>query len=832
LVMQGTILNLWREVSLVCLLVCGTLVDGACAAPRGLSFEHEGARESIQVCEGEVEAVEGTVYVYATIQMGPSNPLNYVNGMPEWRPDGAVVAPEGPGDVDSAGGEELVPGGFVIQEQKPLPEGHPQFLETIALGSKVEGQFTPVVRFGLADDRRGEEQAHVTAWLSDGYIDYFAPYVRPNTSYDFKLRLDLKRQRMSAWVSGRGDDDWFLVAEDVILHSEAAKINWVEVELYPDAPPIEGLMVRSRPWAPGERVRPHPLAKKNRAVGPNRGFTFQSMRSTWRKPGKHVTIARAQGVHYGFPEVAQAGPNHLVCVWRNGSHTGGAGGNSIAHSYDLGRTWSEPELLDPQGQGHCPRLQTLKDGTLLLLDDVGSTKIYFRRSADGGQTWRSLPGFDPVAAGGSSQCYVPGRILELADGSWLLSTSCYFPLPDGSRTEKLDFYRSADQGQTWKFWSGPLASPPHTLSEPTTIEMKSGRLVVYARESRGDGMPGAKAYSNDMGNTWVFQDLPFPITGRTCADFLQDGRVMMTFRSGVGRAALRAWIGDADDRTGAQPAGGHYNDRHSVGLRDGALHIDNDGMCGQFTMYNLRPPDTDQATLELTFEVQVLANAGRASSVAVPFAGILRVFPDHVVMAHDPSLWAEVTSGQFHTYRVLSRVGRMELYIDGQLAWDTDKGDSSLTSFAWTHISSYALAFGNEPRGQYETFGSKFYRYNNAHPDVYPANIAPEVTGHSIWRRMEAVTDDPQVGRRVTSWVAEQDGFPDQYQLDHIIEVEASANGHDQGYSGWVQLDDGRIFVVNYTDDTSAASRPSPHMFGVTWIRGTFLELSDLPPVD
>ena len=81
------------------------------------------------------------------------------------------------------------------------------------------------------------------------------------------------------------------------------------------------------------------------------------------------------------------------------------------------------------------------------------------------------------------------------------------------------------------------------------------------------------------------------------------------------------------------------------------------------------------------------------------------------------------------------------------------------------------------------------------------------------------------------SWSAARDGFPDQHQLDHIVEVEASVNGHEQGYSGWTQLDDGRIFVVHYTDDTAPASSSNPHMFGVPWIRGTFLELDDLPPL-
>lgn len=114
--------------------------------------------------------------------------------------------------------------------------------------------------------------------------------------------------------------------------------------------------------------------------------------------------------------------------------------------------------------------------------------------------------------------------------------------------------------------------------------------------------------------------------------------------------------------------------------------------------------------------------------------------------------------------------------------------------------------------------------------DVYPANLTAEVTGYSIWKTFSAVYDDPQTTRQELSWSAAKDRFPDQYQLDHIVEVEASAAGHDQGYSEWTQLDDGRIFVVHYTDDASAASRVNPHNFGVPWIHGTFLSLSDLPP--
>jgi len=97
-----------------------------------------------------------------------------------------------------------------------------------------------------------------------------------------------------------------------------------------------------------------------------------------------------------------------------------------------------------------------------------------------------------------------------------------------------------------------------------------------------------------------------------------------------------------------------------------------------------------------------------------------------------------------------------------------------------------------------------------------------------VWKRFEAILIDPEGERETLSWSA-KDGFPDQYQLDNLIDIDASVSGHEQGYSGWVQLPDGRIFVAHYTDDTSEAGTPNPHQFGIPWIRGTFLELADLP---
>ena len=152
----------------------------------------------------------------------------------------------------------------------------------------------------------------------------------------------------------------------------------------------------------------------------------------------------------------------------------------------------------------------------------------------------------------------------------------------------------------------------------------------------------------------------------------------------------------------------------------------------------------------------------------------------------------------------------------------TDKLDTATGQQPWTpaQISLHQLTFGNEASGC----------DRNDRSALFPPHLPADVTGYSIWRSYSLTLDDPHTGKFVGSWSADSGEFPDQYQLDHMIEVEASANGLDQGYSGWAELDDGRIFVVNYTDDAAPAVRGGD--YGITWIRGTYLLPEDLPPGD
>jgi len=59
-----------------------------------------------------IEPVEKIVYVYATIEMGPVNPIKYVDGLPQWLPDSAPVSKTGKKD-DASGKVKM--GAFVME---------------------------------------------------------------------------------------------------------------------------------------------------------------------------------------------------------------------------------------------------------------------------------------------------------------------------------------------------------------------------------------------------------------------------------------------------------------------------------------------------------------------------------------------------------------------------------------------------------------------------------------------------------------------------------------------------------------------------------------------
>lgn len=740
-------------------------------------------------------------------------------------------------DVEGVRGEAYVYATFMMTPANPVPhqDGHPQAAQIVTVGERRASVFYPAVRFGIRDGSGlPGEQSQLVPWASDGRLDYFGGYARPQTPYDFKLKLDLRAGQVNVSSSGRGDDDWFLLVENAPLISPVSEINEARVEQFPQAADIESLLIRGEPWATGESVRPHPQAKKNRVVKPDSGFRLQSMRSLWRRPGRHVTISRDQNRWQGFADVVATSSGRLLATYCDGFRHGGLGKSVIRVSDDLGKTWG-PERLMVASYGTNERLQRLRDGSLLFISGEKVPTIEIKRSSDEGETWTVVGSFD-VRTLGLETHYAVSHLLEASDGTWFLASSDLVPRSETDSEdrprERLQVFRSSDLGQSWELRAvlDTYSASGHSGSEVSILEIPDGRLVIYARESREDGYPAFRIFSRDGGKTWSQpEDLPIPISGRVKADFLPDGRIMLTTRSYMGRPALRAWVEDPMERVGFQIGGIHFDDRSSKGLKDGALYIDNDGRSGQFTRYLLRPPHGPKGRIELTAEVLVKENRGQAATIAIPFAGQLRIFPDRVDFVGDETISAAITPGQYHTYRVTSDRGQVEILIDDKLQLETSRLDSRRFKHSWSPppASPLLLSFGNYPQPDVYLPTSEWVRMQ-----MFAPQIVPEVTGLSLWKRVEATVTDLNGKLHRTSWVAERDGFPDQYQLDHVIEIEASVFGIDQGYSGWTTLPDGRIFVVNYTDDTAVAwPATGPYLYRCSWIRGTYVLPSDLPPV-
>ena len=221
----------------------------AWAETSSLSFKYpdgaKGKTLGLRTHETVLPEVSGEVYVYATFDMCPANPFPYEDGLPKFVRD---AANEASGSFE----EELV-------REKKAADGVERAtrLQVVTLGHKAGDEFVPVIKFGLVDDgRKGKNMAFVTPWVHGGGLDYYSLFARPNTPYDYKIHLDLEANRMTVRVSGRGDDKWYLIAENAPMVNDGIKlVNHVLVEQYPGAAGIRDFRVVAGPDAAAEEIQ-------------------------------------------------------------------------------------------------------------------------------------------------------------------------------------------------------------------------------------------------------------------------------------------------------------------------------------------------------------------------------------------------------------------------------------------------------------------------------------------------------------------------------------------------------------------------------------------------
>jgi sialidase-1 len=218
----------------------------------------------------------------------------------------------------------------------------------------------------------------------------------------------------------------------------------------------------------------------------------------------------------------------------------------LTDSADRGRTWSpkRPLTEGTAGKGYyynCARITRLGDGRLAVVvdqclagegrarEDEQVNWLYF--SADEGQTWGP-----PVAT--PARGIVPDKLLELESGRWILSAH--------RRLEEVGFlmqrlWYSDDQGRTW---AGPVTVGRQeglNLCEVSILPLGDRTLVAFHRENSGEGRDCYKTISRDEGESWS-EPIRFPLPGchRPVAGWLQDGRILITYRFMQGG---KGWLG-------------------------------------------------------------------------------------------------------------------------------------------------------------------------------------------------------------------------------------------------------------------------------------------------
>lgn len=195
-------------------------------------------------------------------------------------------------------------------------------------------------------------------------------------------------------------------------------------------------------------------------------------------------------------------------------------------STDRGQTWSDPVTLLPQpappakGRYVHPSFLRLEGGDILLsyiYSTHPSTPYYghnyYRRSNDEGETWTDQFLMTPY----------PGYVIMHNDRLFTLSTGrivamaefkAHWPSSrDHSGYVGMAFF-SDDGGYNWQASKNTVDMAPIEVQEADAVELKDGRLLMFARTYSGNPV---RAYSADGGETWsegeVIKDLAMPYAG-------------------------------------------------------------------------------------------------------------------------------------------------------------------------------------------------------------------------------------------------------------------------------------------------------------------------------
>ena len=208
---------------------------------------------------------------------------------------------------------------------------------------------------------------------------------------------------------------------------------------------------------------------------------------------------------------------------------GDMGGIVGMKSADKGKSWSDPAMIFPQprppakGYYCIPSLVRVKNDEILLTYCYSThpttpyyAKVLYRRSADDAKTWTEqllVTPYQGYTLVHNDKVFTlkDGRIIAMAEHKeYLPSTS------DHSGYVGMSFY-SDDNGHSWHPSRNKVdlyKSQKVEVQEPDAVELKDGRLLMFARTY--SGFP-VRAYSGDRGESWTagerINELKMPYAG-------------------------------------------------------------------------------------------------------------------------------------------------------------------------------------------------------------------------------------------------------------------------------------------------------------------------------